>query len=161
MFREARSNASLTETAQHDSLTQAGYTVTTYATAQHLLDNLPTGDEPGCIILDVRLPGLDGPALQRRLGELGSTMPIIFLTAYSDTRIVVQTLKAGALDFLAKPVASDDRSAARGREGAQTSPSIARSAGHADSDEAARAFRDDAARGFRHDVAQGAGLAGC
>ncbi len=90
------------------SLTQAGYTVTTCATAQHLLDNLPTGNEPGCIILDVRLPGLDGPALQRRLGELGSTMPIIFLTGYADTRIVVQTLKAGALDFLAKPVASDD-----------------------------------------------------
>ena len=89
-------------------LTQAGYTVTTCATAQHLLDNLPTGNEPGCIILDVRLPGLDGPALQRRLGELGSTMPIIFLTGYADTRIVVQTLKAGALDFLAKPVASDD-----------------------------------------------------
>ena len=89
-------------------LTQAGYTVTTYATAQHLLDNLPTGDEPGCIILDVRLPGLDGPALQQRLGELGSTMPIIFLTGYADTRIVVQTLKAGALDFLTKPVASDD-----------------------------------------------------
>jgi FixJ family two-component response regulator len=89
-------------------LTQAGYMVTTYATAQHLLDNLPTGDEPGCIILDVRMPGLAGPALQKRLGELGSTMPIIFLTAYADTRIVVQTLKAGALDFLAKPVASDD-----------------------------------------------------
>ena len=89
-------------------LTQAGYTVTTYATAQHLLDNPPTGDEPGCIILDVRMPGLAGPALQKRLGELGSTMPIIFLTAYADTRIVVQTLKAGALDFLTKPVASDD-----------------------------------------------------
>ena len=89
-------------------LTQAGYMVTTYATAQRLLDNLPTGDEPGCIILDVRMPGLAGPALQKRLGELGSTMPIIFLTAYADTRIVVQTLKAGALDFLAKPVASDD-----------------------------------------------------
>ena len=38
------------------SLTQAGYTVTTCATAQHLLDNLPTGNEPGCIILDIRLP---------------------------------------------------------------------------------------------------------
>ena len=89
-------------------LTQAGYTVTTYATARHLLDNMPTGDEPGCIIIDVQMPGLAGPALQKRLGELGSTMPIIFLTAYADTRIVVQTLKAGALDFLTKPLASDD-----------------------------------------------------
>ena len=111
-------------------LTQAGYTVTTYATAQHLLDNLPTGDEPGCIILDVQMPGLAGPALQKRLGELGSTMPIIFLTAYADTRTVVQTLKAGALDFLTKPVASDDLLAS-GREGTETSPSIARSAAHA------------------------------
>jgi len=93
-------------------LTQAGYTVTTYATAQHLLDNMPTGNEPGCIILDIRLPDLDGPALQRRLGELGSTMPIIILTGYADTRTVVQTLKAGALDFLTKPVTSDDLLAA-------------------------------------------------
>jgi FixJ family two-component response regulator len=93
-------------------LTQAGYTVTTYATAQHLLDNMPTGDEPGCIILDIRLPDLDGPALQRRLGELSSTMPIIILTGYADTRTVVQTLKAGALDFLTKPVTSDDLLAA-------------------------------------------------
>jgi RNA polymerase sigma factor (sigma-70 family) len=93
-------------------LTQAGYTVTTYATARHLLDNMPTGDEPGCIIIDVQMPGLAGPALQKRLGELGSTMPIIFLTAYADTRTVVLTLKAGALDFLTKPVESDDLLAA-------------------------------------------------
>jgi len=89
-------------------LTQAGYTVTACATVQHLLDNLPTGDEPGCIILDVQMPGLAGPALQKRLGELDSTMPIIFLTAYADTRTLVQILKAGALDVLTKPVASDD-----------------------------------------------------
>ena len=86
-------------------LRQAGYEVATYATAQALLHQLPTGDEPSCLLIDVRLPDLDGPALQRRLGELGSTMPIIFLTGFADTRIVVQTLKAGALDFLTKPVA--------------------------------------------------------
>ena len=63
---------------------------------------------PSCIILDVRMPGLDGPALQKRLGELGSTLPIIFLTGHADTRVVVQTLKAGAHDFLTKPVASHE-----------------------------------------------------
>ena len=89
-------------------LTQAGYTVTTYATARHLLDNLPTGDEPGCIILDVRMPDLGGLAVQQRLAELGSTMPIIFMTGYSDIPATVKAIKAGALDFLVKPVASDD-----------------------------------------------------
>jgi FixJ family two-component response regulator len=93
-------------------LTQAGYSATTYATAQALLDNMPSDDGPGCIILDVRLPDLDGPTLQARLAELGSTVPIIFLTAYADTRTVVQTLKAGALDFLTKPVNADDLLAA-------------------------------------------------
>jgi RNA polymerase sigma factor (sigma-70 family) len=89
-------------------LKQAGYEVTTYASAQQLLDQLPTSNEPSCLILDVHMPGLDGPALQKRLGELGATLPIIFLTGHADTRTVVQTLKAGADDFLTKPVSSDD-----------------------------------------------------
>ena len=51
---------------------------------------------------------MDGPALQKRLGELGSTLPIIFLTAYHDIPATVQAIKAGADDFLTKPVTSDD-----------------------------------------------------
>jgi FixJ family two-component response regulator len=89
-------------------LTQVGYTVTTYATAQHLLDRLPTGDEPGCIVLDVHMPGLDGPAVQMRLRGLGVALPIIFLSGRADTPTVVQTLKAGAHDFLNKPVQSEE-----------------------------------------------------
>jgi FixJ family two-component response regulator len=89
-------------------LKHAGYDVATYASAQQLLDRLPSHNEPSCIILDVRMPGLDGPALQKRLSELGPTLPIIFLTGHADTRTVVQTLKAGADDFLTKPVSSDD-----------------------------------------------------
>ena len=89
-------------------LGHAGYEVATYATAQHLLDNLPTDTKASCLLIDVRMPDLDGPALQQRLGELGSTLPIIFLTAYADTPLVVKTLKRGAFDFLTKPVASDD-----------------------------------------------------
>ena len=81
--------------------------VTTYASAQQLLDNLPSDSERSCILLDVRMPGLDGPGLQERLGVLGSTLPIIFLSGHADTRTVVQTLKAGAHDFLTKPVSSD------------------------------------------------------
>ena len=95
-------------TAMERRLTQADYEVATYATAQQLLDNLPTDTMASCLLIDVRLPDLDGPALQQRLGELGSTLPIIFLTAYADTRLVVKALKAGAYDFLTKPVASDD-----------------------------------------------------
>ena len=95
-------------TAMARRLKHAGYDVATYASAQQLLDRLPSHNEPSCIILDVRMPGLDGPALQKRLSELGPTLPIIFLTGHADTRTVVQTLKAGADDFLTKPVSSDD-----------------------------------------------------
>ena len=95
-------------TAIERRLTHAGYEVATYATAQQLLDNLPTETEASCLLIDVRMPGLDGPALQQRLGELGSTMPIIFMTGRADTPVVVKAMKAGAHDFLIKPVASDE-----------------------------------------------------
>ena len=89
-------------------LTKAGYEVATYASAQHLLDRLPSESAPSCILLDVRIPGLDGPARQMRLSELGSTLPIIFLTGHPDIPTTVRTIKAGADDFLTKPVTSDD-----------------------------------------------------
>ena len=88
-------------------LKHAGYEVATYASAEHLLDRLPSESMPGCILLDVRIPGLSGPELQDRLIELGSTLPIIFLTGYPDVRTTVRTIKAGAEDFLTKPVSSD------------------------------------------------------
>ena len=88
-------------------LKKAGYGVTTYASAQQLLDRLPDDNGPGCILLDVRIPGLTGPELQARLAELGSTLPIIFLSGYADVRTTVKTIKAGAQDFLTKPVASE------------------------------------------------------
>jgi FixJ family two-component response regulator len=85
----------------------SGYQVTTYPSAQQLLDRLPDENEPGCILLDVRIPGLSGPELQGVLNELGSTLPIVFLTGYADTATTVRTIKAGAEDFLTKPVESD------------------------------------------------------
>ena len=71
-------------TAIERRLKKAGYEVATYPSAQHLLDRLPSESEPGCILLDVRIPGLSGPELQERLSELGSILPIVFLTGYPD-----------------------------------------------------------------------------
>jgi RNA polymerase sigma factor (sigma-70 family) len=85
-------------------LRSAGYEVETYATAQQLLDRLPDNSEPGCLLLDVRIPGLSGPDLQDRLVARGSLLPIIFLTGNGDIPTSVQTIKAGAEDFLTKPV---------------------------------------------------------
>src|SRR6478735_6100088 len=88
-------------------LKQAGYEVATYASAQHLLDRLPSDSVLGCILLDVRIPGLSGLELQDRLSELGWTVPIIFLTGYPDIPTTVQAIKAGAEEFLTKPVRSE------------------------------------------------------
>jgi FixJ family two-component response regulator len=94
--------------AMERRLKQAGYEVATYALAQHLLDRMPSESVPSCILLDVRIPGMNGMTLQMRLSELGSTLPIIFLTAHADIRATVRAVKAGADDFLTKPVTSDN-----------------------------------------------------
>jgi FixJ family two-component response regulator len=94
-------------TAIERRLKHAGFEVATYPSAQHLLDRLPSDSVLGCILLDVRIPGLSGPELQDRLSELGSTLPIIFLTGYPDIPTTVRGMKAGAEDFLTKPVPSD------------------------------------------------------
>jgi FixJ family two-component response regulator len=74
-------------------LKEAGYAVATYPSAQQLLDNLPDQDQPGCILLDVRIPDLSGPELQDRLGKIGSTLPIVFLTGYADVPTTKQAHK--------------------------------------------------------------------
>jgi FixJ family two-component response regulator len=93
--------------AMERRLMQAGYEVSTYPSAQLLLDCLPNEGVPGCILLDVRIPELSGPELQERLSELGSALPIIFLTGHPDIPATVRAIKAGADDFLTKPVSSD------------------------------------------------------
>jgi len=60
-------------------------------------------DRPGCLILDVRMPGLSGLDLQQHLAASGNAKPIIFLTGYGDVPMTVQAMKAGAVDFLTKP----------------------------------------------------------
>ena len=93
-------------------LKKEGYDVAVYPSGQDLLDHPPNESEPGCILLDVRIPGLSGPQLQDRLSELGSTVPIVFLTGYADVQATVRAIKAGAEDFLTKPVSSEDLLAA-------------------------------------------------
>ena len=99
-------------TAIERRLKHAGYEVETYSSAQHLLDRLPGVEKPGCILLDVQMPGLSGLELQNRLLELGSILPIVFVTGHSDIPATVQAIKAGAEDFLTKPIPSEQMIAA-------------------------------------------------
>lgn len=94
-------------TAIERRLKKAGYAVMTYPSSQQLLDSLPDERKPGCILLDVRIPDLSGPELQDRLVLLGSTLPIVFLSGYADVATTVRTIKAGAENFLTKPVSSE------------------------------------------------------
>ena len=95
-------------TAMERRLKRAGYEVAVYASAQPLLDRLPSESVPSCILLDVRIPELSGPELQERLSKLGSSLPIIFVSGHPDIPTTVRAIKAGADDFLTKPVPSDE-----------------------------------------------------
>ena len=87
-------------------LTAAGYRVSLYDSADHLLKTLSYG-EPACILLDVQMAGLKGPQLQERLCELGCKLPVVFISGHNDIPTTVKTIKAGAEDFLTKPVDKD------------------------------------------------------
>ena len=88
-------------------LRACGYAVETYESAEQLLKRLPNGAAPGCILLDIKMPGMSGPELQDRLKTRGLSLPIIFLTGQADIPTTVQVIKAGAEDLLTKPVAKD------------------------------------------------------
>ena len=83
-------------------LKSAGYVVRVYATGDDFLAQLPT--EAGCIVLDLRLPGPSGLDLQQRLATSENPLPIVFLTGHGDIPKTVRAMKAGAVDFLTKPV---------------------------------------------------------
>jgi RNA polymerase sigma factor (sigma-70 family) len=85
-------------------LRASGYEVEAYESAQDLLMRLPREEPLSCILLDVDIPDLSGPELQARLTEIGSTLPIVFLTGHGDIPTSVRVIKAGADDFLTKPV---------------------------------------------------------
>jgi FixJ family two-component response regulator len=82
----------------------AGYSVQTFASAQDFLESKPDGPEPACLVLDVRMPGIDGLELQRKLQSSDRVFPIIFVTGHGDIPMSVKAMKEGAVDFLPKPV---------------------------------------------------------
>jgi FixJ family two-component response regulator len=79
-----------------------GLSSRTCASAQEFLDAYHP-DTPGCVVLDMRMPGMGGLQLQEHLQEAGSTLPVIFLTAHGDVPAAVRAVKAGAVDFIQKP----------------------------------------------------------
>jgi FixJ family two-component response regulator len=81
----------------------AGFQVALYESALQILER-PPDFEAGCILLDVRMPGLSGPELQARLVEINNPLPLIFLSGHGDIPMSVRAIKAGAEDFLSKPV---------------------------------------------------------
>jgi FixJ family two-component response regulator len=84
-------------------LRSGGYEVASFASAEEFLEKLEV-DAAGCAVLDLAMPGLDGLALQRRLAEREVPMPVLFLTGRGDIPASVKAMKAGAEDFLTKPV---------------------------------------------------------
>ena len=76
--------------------------VETFASADEFLTHR-TDDGPACLVLDVRMPGLSGPDLQRHLAHEGNPIPIVFITGYADISTGVTAMKDGAVDFLPKP----------------------------------------------------------
>jgi two-component system response regulator FixJ len=97
--------------AMRDSLNflldSAGFSVTLFEAAQNFLDALP-GLEFGCVVSDVRMPGIDGIELLKRMKAGHSTFPILIMTGHGDVPLAVEAMKLGAVDFLEKPF-EDDR----------------------------------------------------
>ncbi len=86
----------------------AGHSVQTFASAREFLDTQAGGDGASCLVLDVRMPGVTGIDLQRELQTLNRDVPIVFITGHGDIPMSVKAMKAGAVDFLQKPVKDKD-----------------------------------------------------
>ena len=87
-------------------LLEAGYKVRAYSTAEDLMA-VGAATEPGCVVSDVRMPGMDGLTLLRCLRTGGSALPLILITGHGDISMAVTAMKAGAFDFLEKPFEAD------------------------------------------------------
>lgn len=83
-------------------LRKSGYTVKTYASGDEFLKAV-NGASRGCVLLDVRMPGIDGLEVQARLAATGISLPVIMLTGHGDVMLAVRAIKAGAIEFLEKP----------------------------------------------------------
>ena len=88
-------------------LRSAGLNVTTFALPQDFLDHYDQ-NTPGCLVLDVAMPHINGLELQQKLAAQGSELPIIFLTGHGDIPMSVQAIKRGSVDFFIKPVNDSD-----------------------------------------------------
>jgi FixJ family two-component response regulator len=93
--------------ALRNLLRSVGLRVETFGSAQEFLAS-PPPDSPACLVLDVRLPGLSGLDLQRKLAEIKMEIPIIFITAHGDIQMSVRAMKSGAVEFLTKPFRDQD-----------------------------------------------------
>ncbi len=89
-------------------LKSAGYHAQPFASADEFLAGWQKNPAPGCVLLDLMLPGMDGLQLQRALQGSPHTIPIIFITGHGDIPASVRAMKAGAIDFLTKPFRDDD-----------------------------------------------------
>jgi FixJ family two-component response regulator len=88
-------------------ITASGMNTESFASAREFLDS-DNLDRPGCIILDVQMPEMTGPELQKELGNTSNELPIIFLSAHGDVPTTANAMKKGAVDFLTKPVDAGD-----------------------------------------------------
>ena len=88
-------------------LRSVGQAVETFGSAQEFLDAY-SEDRPGCLVLDIRMPGMSGLELQQKLNEKHSILPIIFITGHGDVPMAVEAMQAGAVDFIQKPVRDQD-----------------------------------------------------
>ncbi len=89
-------------------LKSAGYRPEGCASAEEFLDRWARDTAPGCVLLDIQMPGLDGLQLQQKLQTATHPIPIIFITGHGDIPMSVKAMKAGAVDFLSKPFRDDD-----------------------------------------------------
>jgi len=83
-------------------LKTSGYAVSTYASGDAFLQSARDA-EPGCVLLDVRMPGMDGLEVQKAMAERGIAMPVVVLTGHGDITVAVRAMKGGAVDFIEKP----------------------------------------------------------
>ena len=90
----------------HALLETAGYRTAQFGSGTDVLQSPDIG-AGACVLLDVKMPGPDGLEVQRRLNDRGETLPVIILTGHGDIAMAVQAIRAGAVDFLEKPVSRD------------------------------------------------------
>ena len=83
-------------------LKTSGFRVHTYESGDELLKSAASLD-PGCVLLDIRMPGMDGLEVQEALKERGVSLPVVIMTGHGDVTLAVQAMKAGAVDFIEKP----------------------------------------------------------